>query len=66
MIRRIVSLLLLFYLLGYALFVEIGPTPTLLGMGRACVGDAGGVWLPSLRKGRSDWEQLLSSLSEAD
>jgi myxalamid-type polyketide synthase MxaB len=50
--------------MGYELFVEIGPTPTLLGMARACVPDGEGVWLPSLRRGRDDWEQLLSSLGE--
>ena len=50
--------------LGYELFLEIGPHPTLLGMGRDCVPAGNCVWLPSLRKGRDDWEQLLGSLGE--
>ena len=48
------------------LFVEIGPNPTLLAMGRRCIVDQGedqGVWLPSLREGRDDWQQLLESLA---
>ena len=44
------------------LFLEIGPSPILLGMGRRCLPEGIGVWLPSLRKERSDWEQLLKSL----
>jgi thioester reductase-like protein len=46
----------------YELFVEIGPKPTLLGMGRYCVPEGAGVWLPSLYQGRNDWQQLLQSL----
>ena len=50
---------------GYEVFVEIGPKPTLLGMGQRCWpgGEGAGLWLPSLRDGRSDWEQMLESLS---
>lgn len=47
---------------GYAVFVECGPKPTLLGMGRYCLPTGVGVWLPSLRQGQSDWQQLLNSL----
>ena len=49
---------------GCGLFVEIGPKPVLLGMGRRCLPDEAGVWLPSLRPGREDWQQLLESLGE--
>ena len=49
---------------GYEVFVEIGPGATLLGMGRRCLADSKGVWLPSLRKGREDWQQILESLAE--
>jgi malonyl CoA-acyl carrier protein transacylase len=49
---------------GYEVFVEIGPKPTLLGMGRNCLSEEVGVWLPSLRPGPSDWQQMLQSLSE--
>jgi natural product biosynthesis luciferase-like monooxygenase protein/amino acid adenylation domain-containing protein/non-ribosomal peptide synthase protein (TIGR01720 family) len=48
--------------LGQEIFVEIGPKPTLLGMGRKCLPDGQGIWLPSLRKGYEDWQQILQSL----
>ncbi len=49
---------------GYKVFVEIGPKPTLLGMGRQCLREGVGVWLPSLRPGQGDWQQILQSLGE--
>ncbi|NEO36797.1 MAG: type I polyketide synthase [Moorea sp. SIOASIH] len=48
---------------GYEVFVEIGPHPVMLGMGRQCLAPETGVWLPSLRRGQSDWQQLLQSLA---
>jgi myxalamid-type polyketide synthase MxaB len=48
--------------LGYRHFLEIGPQPMLLGIGRRCVSGEGFVWLPSLRSGHGDWEVLLESL----
>ena len=48
---------------GYSVFVEVGPKPTLLGMGRTCLPEGVGVWLPSLRQAEQDWQQLLSSLA---
>jgi acyl transferase domain-containing protein/acyl carrier protein len=50
--------------LGYKTFIEIGPTALLSGMARRIVTDPDCRWLPTLRKGRSDWEQLLESLGE--
>ena len=47
---------------GCEIFVEIGPHPTLLGMGADCVPEGKGTWLPSLRKGKEDWRVLLESL----
>ncbi|MBD2439001.1 type I polyketide synthase [Nostoc sp. FACHB-110] len=47
---------------GYEIFVELGPTPTLSGMGRRCLADDAAIWLPSLKKGQPDWQQLLDSL----
>ncbi|MBD3884960.1 thioester reductase domain-containing protein [Phormidium tenue FACHB-886] len=47
----------------YELFLEIGPKPTLLGMGRYCLPEGTGVWLPSLYPGRGDWQQILQSLA---
>ncbi len=49
---------------GYEIFVEIGPDPMLSEMGRRCLPSGKGIWLPSLRKGISDWQQLLQSLGE--
>jgi malonyl CoA-acyl carrier protein transacylase len=49
---------------GYEVFVEVGPRPILLGMGRQCLPDGVGVWLPSLRLGQEDWQQMLMSLGE--
>ncbi|EYF05475.1 type I polyketide synthase [Chondromyces apiculatus] len=51
--------------LGYDVFLEIGPHPTLLGLGAACVEESEGVtWLPSLRRERDDWAQILGSLGQ--
>jgi amino acid adenylation domain-containing protein len=47
---------------GANIFIEIGPKPVLLGMGRNCLPEGEGVWLPSLRPKQDDWQQLLSSL----
>ncbi len=51
------------YDLGYRVFVEIGPAPILVVMGQKCFPPNAGVWVPSLRPGRDDWEQMLESLS---
>ena len=49
---------------GYKVFLEIGPKPILLSMGYQCLPDSEGLWLPSLRSGVPEWQQLLSSLGE--
>ena len=46
---------------GCGLFVEIGPQPKLLAMGRQCV-DAELVWLPSLRRNEDGWTCMLETL----
>ena len=49
--------------LGARVFVEIGPSPVLLGMASRCVtGEA--AWLPSLRRDREDSSELFDSLAE--
>ncbi|MBI2893618.1 MAG: SDR family NAD(P)-dependent oxidoreductase [Deltaproteobacteria bacterium] len=47
---------------GFDVFVEIGPGATLLGMGRRCLPEDRGVWLPSLRKGQDDRERVSTTL----
>ena len=53
---------------GYKLFVECGPKPILLGMGKACIAEETAVlqqkWLPSLRSEQSDWQEILYSLAQ--
>ncbi len=49
---------------GCQLFLEIGPSPTLIGMGRRCLPEGDFAWLPSLRPGRDDWQTLLDSLAQ--
>ena len=47
---------------GHNVFLEVGPRPTLSGLGHKCVPDEDAVWLPSLRKGREAWREMLTSL----
>jgi len=49
---------------GAEIFLEIGPKPVLLGMGRECLMGEKKLWLPSLRSGKPDWLQMLQSLGE--
>ncbi|MEX0586143.1 MAG: acyltransferase domain-containing protein, partial [Pirellulales bacterium] len=46
------------------MIIEIGPTASLLGMGRRCVPDLDAVWLPSLRQGQDDWQTIAASVAE--
>ncbi len=48
---------------GCKIFVEIGPSPTLLSMGQRCLPENSAIWLPSLRNGRDDWQQMLETLA---
>jgi acyl transferase domain-containing protein len=47
---------------GIRIFLEVGPSPVLTGLGRQCVEDAGTTWLASLGNDQEDWPHLLSSL----
>jgi acyl transferase domain-containing protein/SAM-dependent methyltransferase/acyl carrier protein len=49
--------------LGYRMFVEVGPTTTLCNLGASRVPGGSTLWLPSLRRGHSEWETLLGSLA---
>ncbi|MEM7130012.1 MAG: amino acid adenylation domain-containing protein [Chloroflexota bacterium] len=48
--------------MGGTAFVEIGPAPILLGLGRQCLPEVETLWLPSLRPQHNDQQQLLRSL----
>jgi acyl transferase domain-containing protein/acyl-CoA synthetase (AMP-forming)/AMP-acid ligase II len=47
---------------GCRIFLELGPSPVLCGMGRRCLPDGTAVWLPSLRAGEPNRRTMLSSL----
>src|SRR5262249_58538618 len=49
--------------LGPDVYLEAGPQPTLLGLGRQCVPEGDAAWLPSLRRKRGDWQQMLESVA---
>ncbi|MBD2504909.1 type I polyketide synthase [Anabaena azotica] len=49
---------------GYEIFLEIGPKPILLGMGRECLIGNKKLWLPSLHPSRPDWLQMLQTLGQ--
>lgn len=49
---------------GYKVFVEIGPTGTLLDRIQQILPEGMGVYLPSLLSGKSDWQQILKSLAQ--
>jgi acyl transferase domain-containing protein/acyl carrier protein len=48
--------------LGCAVMLEVGPTPTLLGMAGRCLPSTSLTLLPSLRSDADDWQQVLDSL----
>ncbi|NEO71016.1 MAG: alpha/beta fold hydrolase [Moorea sp. SIO3H5] len=48
---------------GYHLCVEVGPKPSLLGMGKACLPKGKLTAIPSLRPGKPDSQQMLESLA---
>ncbi len=49
---------------GDRIFLETGPGTTLAGLGRQCVTTEETVWLPSVRKARGEWAQMLGSLAQ--
>jgi polyketide synthase 12/polyene macrolide polyketide synthase/epothilone polyketide synthase D len=50
---------------GVTYFIEIGPQPVLLGMARESTSDVNNIqWLPSLRKDKDNWQQILESLGQ--
>ncbi|MBV7331443.1 amino acid adenylation domain-containing protein [Chloroflexi bacterium TSY] len=49
---------------GISVFIEMGPTPILLSMGKRCLPEHTSIWLPSLHQKRNDWERILTSLAD--
>ncbi|WP_437512398.1 SDR family NAD(P)-dependent oxidoreductase [Sorangium sp. So ce1099] len=49
---------------GVNTFVEIGPHPTLLGMGMECVPVGSAQWVASLRRGRDDWDTIAEAVAK--
>jgi len=49
--------------MGVDAFLEMGPAPVLIGMGRQCVGDIP-LWAASIRKNSDASEQMLESLAQ--
>ncbi len=50
--------------LGIDAFIEIGPAPVLLGMGKQCLPESNTSWLPSLRQKQDEWQVILESLGK--
>jgi acyl transferase domain-containing protein len=48
---------------GCRVFVEIGPTPTLSTLGRRRLPEDT-TWIPTLRQGRDDWQQMLECVRD--
>ena len=48
----------------YKMFVEIGPKPVLIGMGRRCLPEGEVVGVPSLKKNRPDGEVMAEAIAQ--
>jgi len=49
---------------GFQIFLEVGPHPTLLAFAGESLPEAGNLFLTSLRRGKEDWNELLTSLAD--
>jgi acyl transferase domain-containing protein/acyl carrier protein len=49
---------------GHRIFLEVGPHPTLIALARRSLPNEGPLLLSSLRRGKSDWTQLMTSLAQ--
>lgn len=49
---------------GCEIFLEIGPRPILIGMGKQCLPENGSAWLPSLWPCHDDWQTLLNGVAQ--
>ncbi len=50
--------------LGAEVFLEVGPHPTLIGMGRRILDDKNLIWAASLNRKKQDWPTLLDALAQ--
>lgn len=48
---------------GATVFLEIGPAATLIGLAQRSLPEGSGLFLPSLRKGRGEFQQLFESVA---
>ena len=46
---------------GYRAFLEVGPGSTLLGIAQESIGAEDALWLPTIRRSRDEWQQVLES-----
>jgi len=49
--------------LGADIYLEIGPAPQLVGLGKTCVSNRTRPWVSSLKPGNDDWKMLAESLA---
>ncbi len=50
--------------LGANVFVEVGADVTLAGLGKQCLPGYDAIWVSSLKRKSSDWEQMLQAVAE--
>lgn len=50
--------------MGCDTFIELGPEPSMLAMGKACVPGSQFAWYPTLRRDQPDWSVLLQAIAE--
>jgi acyl transferase domain-containing protein/acyl-CoA synthetase (AMP-forming)/AMP-acid ligase II/acyl carrier protein len=48
---------------GFDTFIEIGPHATLMNMGKRCLPDGYGHWIPSLQKDQANWHTLAQGIN---
>ncbi|SEN04609.1 amino acid adenylation domain-containing protein [Stigmatella aurantiaca] len=49
---------------GYRVFVEVGPKPTLVNVGKRSLPGGEAEWLGSLKQGSNEWQQMLGSVGK--
>ncbi|HET8706169.1 MAG TPA: beta-ketoacyl synthase N-terminal-like domain-containing protein, partial [Pseudomonadales bacterium] len=50
---------------AFNIVIEVGPKPTLIGMGKRCLPAADIVWLPSMDESNQGWRTFLNSVAQA-